>query len=400
MGFGQGLSGLNAAAQNLDVIGNNVANSSTVGFKSSKASFADVYATSRVGLGVKVSEINQRFTTGQITTSSGAYHMAIDGENGFFRLLDTNGNIAYSRNGEFQLDKNNRVVNAQGYALTGYPAGGVGLDPLPIDIPQGNIAPQATGSLRVQANLPANAAVPTIAFDPAIQETYTASVPTTVYDSLGNAHALTQYFVKQAPNAAGESSYVVHNILDGDPASLQTQVLTFNSAGLMTSPPTAALSYPDPGLAGAPAETLDITVNYIGTTQYGGAFKQTTNADGYTTGVFSGVSIGADGSILGNYTNGQTQVVGTVVLGSFANVQGLKPVGDNAWLESSESGAVTLGQPGSNGMSALAGQALEASNVDMSTELVDMIVAQRTYQANAQTIKTQDQVLQTLLQIR
>ena len=401
MGFGQGLSGLNAAAQNLDVIGNNVANASTVGFKSAQASFADVYASSRVGLGVKVSEINQRFSTGTINTSASQYHMAIDGNNGFFRLVDTSGKIAYSRNGEFGLDKNNQVVNAQGYALTGYPPGGVGAAPVPLVIPQGNIDPQATTAIRVQANLPANAPVPTMAFDPAMPESYSASAPATVYDSLGNSHMMTQYFVKQPANPAQpeQSVYDVHYVLNSTGTTIQRQ-LTFDSSGRLQAGGTQNLVFGGLGGADAPALDIDLTVNYAGTTQFGGDFKQSVVPNGYATGVFSGVAIGKDGSILGAYTNGQTQVIGTVALANFANVQGLTPIGDNAWTESPDSGGATIGQPGSNGMATLAGQALEASNVDMSRELVDMIVAQRTYQANAQTIKTQDQVLQTLLQIR
>lgn len=400
MGFGQGLSGLNAAAQNLDVIGNNVANASTVGFKAAKASFADVYASSRVGLGVKVSAINQRFDTGSIGSSASQYHMAIDGENGFFRLTDSSGKIVYSRNGEFGLDKSNHIVNAQGYRLTGYPTGGIGQAPVELEVPQGNIAPQSTSTLRVQANLSANAQVPTQPFDPALRESYTDSVPSTVYDSLGNSHTMTQYFIKQPANAAGDSVYTVNYVLSSTPPQTQTQTMTFDSAGRLTSAPLATIAFTNPGGVNAPADDLTIQVNNTGSTQFGGDFKQSVLPNGYATGAFTGVTIGKDGSILGAYTNGQTQVIGTIALGNFANVQGLKPIGDNAWTESPDSGPVTLGQPGTNGLATLAGQALESSNVDMSRELVDMIVAQRTYQANAQTIKTQDQVLQTLLQIR
>lgn len=159
MGFGQGLSGLNAAAQNLDVIGNNIANSGTVGFKSSTASFADVYASSRVGLGTKVAAITQRFTVGTVNGGGGEYDIAIDGAKGMFRVTDESGAIMYTRNGEFLVDKNNFIVNAQGYRLTGYPAGAIGANPVELQLPTANVAPKATTTATTVANLDANAKV-------------------------------------------------------------------------------------------------------------------------------------------------------------------------------------------------------------------------------------------------
>jgi flagellar hook protein FlgE len=159
MGFGQGLSGLNAAAQNLDVIGNNIANSGTVGFKSATASFADVYASSRVGLGVKVAAINQRFTVGTVNGGGGEYDIAIDGAKGMFRVTDQSGAVMYTRNGEFLVDKNNFIINAQGYRLTGYPPGSVGANPVELQLPTANVAPKATASGTTVANLNANAKV-------------------------------------------------------------------------------------------------------------------------------------------------------------------------------------------------------------------------------------------------
>jgi len=412
MGFGQGLSGLNAAAQNLDVIGNNIANSGTVGFKSASASFADVYASSRVGLGVKVSAINQRFTVGNVTATGGEYDIAIDGPKGFFRLTDSSGGVYYSRNGEFLVDKDFYLVNAQGYRLTGYAAGAVGAAPVDLRLPQGNIAPNATTTAGLQTNLNANAdpidpvATP---FDPTLASTYTDSVPTTVYDSLGNAHQLTQYFVKREA-VGGQSVYDVYYTLDGEPMAptdnaggtwTTTAQLSFDSAGrLLTTPPSVALSFADPGGATSPAEPLAITMSYEGVTQYGSAFSPKITQNGFSSGEFSGLSIGKDGSLLANYTNGETAIIGTLALANFNNVQGLQPVGNNAWIETAESGQPLLGQPGTNGLATVVGQALEASNVDMSKELVNMIVAQRTYQANAQTIKTQDEVMQVLMNMR
>ena len=413
MGFGQGLSGLNAAAQNLDVIGNNIANSGTVGFKSASASFADVYASSRVGLGVKVSAINQRFSVGNVTVTGGEYDIAIDGPKGFFRLTDPSGGVFYSRNGEFLVDKDFYLVNAQGYRLTGYAAGAVGSAPVDLRLPQGNIAPKPTDAAGLQTNLNANADAidpATSPFDPTLASTYTDSVPTTVYDSLGNAHQLTQYFVKRA--AAGtESVYDVYYTLDGEAMAPTTQdpvtgdwgaptTLTFDAAGRLTSAPTVDLSFATPGGTTSPADPLAITMSYDGVTQYGSDFSPKITQNGYSSGEYSGLSINSDGTLQANYTNGETAIIGTLALANFNNVQGLQPVGNNAWAETGASGQPTLGQPGTNGLATVVGQAVEASNVDMSKELVNMIVAQRTYQANAQTIKTQDEVMQVLMNMR
>lgn len=491
MGFGQGLSGLNAASQNLDVIGNNIANSGTVGFKSSTASFADVYASSRVGLGVKVAAISQRFTVGTVQGGGGEYDIAIDGAKGMFRVTDQSGAVMYTRNGEFLVDKNNFIVNAQGYRMTGYPAGAIGANPVELQLPTANVAPKATSTGTTVANLDANAkvvypadtetaqAVPgkiavngtnytfdrdatgvatlrdeitgalvapgqisdgtniidvgangvvtgdlskmsgfveyTAAvvevgrpFDPTISSTYTNASPMTVFDSLGNSHQVMQYFVKR-PAEAGTSVYEVYYTMDGKamtPTSeaggvwTSTTKFTFNNAGALTSAPVVNLQFDQPGGTTTPANPLNIAMNYTGTTQYGSNYKLVAKPDGYTSGEFSGINIGDDGSLVASYTNGETQVVGTIVLADFSNLQGLQPVGNNAWTETAASGQPILGQPGTNGMSRVVGQATEASNVDMSKELVNMIIAQRTYQANSQTIKTQDEIMQVLMNLK
>lgn len=488
MGFGQGLSGLNAAAQNLDVIGNNIANSGTVGFKSATASFADVYASSRVGLGVKVAAINQRFTVGAVTGGGGEYDIAIDGAKGMFRVTDQSGSVMYTRNGEFLVDKNNFIVNAQGYRLTGYPAGAIGANPVELQLPTANVAPQATSSATTVANLDANAkviypvdtvtspAVPgsvtlggtaytftkaaggvltwapgnppaatygtapntvtldgtgqvtagtlesipgfvdyTAAvteigrpFDPKISSTYTNASPMTVFDSLGNSHQVMQYFVKREATG-GTSVYDVYYTMDGQAMAPTTEAggvwgnptqFTFNNAGTLTSAPIVNLSFAQPGGTATPADPLNIALNYTGTTQYGSNYKLVAKPDGYTSGEFSGINISSDGSLVASYTNGETQVVGTLVLADFSNLQGLQPVGNNAWKETAASGQPILGQPGTNSMSTVVGQATEASNVDMSRELVNMIIAQRTYQANSQTIKTQDEIMQVLMNLK
>lgn len=407
MGFGQGLSGLNAASQDLDVIGNNIANSGTVGFKSGSATFADVYASSRVGLGVQLSSVNQSFATGSITGTGNQFDMAIDGANGMFRLEDTSGQIMYSRNGQFYADKDNYIVNAQGQRLTGYGAGGTATSLTPIKVPVGNIPPVATNQITTQANLDANAAAidPAVTpFDPTVPASYTHSLPLTVYDSLGNSHQLTQYFAKRAGTPAVNpttSNWDVYYRLDGNMLALPTDAapfpMAFNSAGSLTSAPSSPLNVTQPGGANSPAAALNVAVNYAGSTQFGGAFSSDFTQNGYSTGNYAGMSIASDGSVVAKYTNGQTQAMGSLALANFNNLQGLQSVGGNAWIETSNSGQPTLGRPGSNGMAVIKGQSVEESNVDMSQELVKMIIAQRTYQANAQTIKAQDQIMQTLI---
>jgi len=438
MGFGQALSGLNAASQNLDVIGNNIANASTVGYKAGYASFADVYASSRIGLGVQVAAVNQRFATGNVEITGNQYDMAIDGANGFFRLVSSNGEVSYSRNGQFTKDKDHYIVNAQGQRLSGYPQGGIGLDPEPLRVPVGNIAPRATGTdpdapgisavLNLDSSsdiIPLPSATPAGPnFNPTDPNSFTNAAPLTVYDSLGNAHDFTQYFVKREGTATS-SVWDVYYVLDGQPMAPTTVTpptppatepiwgdatqLSFDTSGRLTSvttpagvtdPTSLTLTFANPGGTESPADPLSIPINYGGTTQFNNPFKQNMVQDGYSSGEFASIAVGADGTVMASYTNGKTQAVGTVVLASFNNVNGLQPIGGNAWAESPTSGQPILGQPGTNGLASIKGQAVESSNVDMSQELVNMIIAQRTYQANAQTIKTQDQIMQTLISMR
>ncbi len=439
MSFGQGLSGLNAASQNLDAIGNNIANAGTVGYKSSTVQFADVYANSRIGLGVQVSRVSQRFSIGNISSTGGQFDMAIDGEKGLFRLEQPNGAIVYSRNGQFFPNKEGMLVNAQGHYLTGYGEGSSTLQRL--QVPSGNIPPKATTEMRLKLNLPANAEsivaekpsfnpdgtpmlqprldgngdpvldgngdpvmdpVMVSTFDPKDDTTYTQTFNYTVYDSLGNSHNVTQYYAKRSANAAGDSEWDVYYMVGDTPLNPASAKLTFNGAGVLTTDPAVVnLTLANPGGAVSPADDLVFDLRYTGTTQFGGEFARgNPNQNGYATGEYASMSIDSDGTIIAAYTNGETMRLGSLVLADFSNLQGLKPIGGNAWTETGASGQPILGRPGENGLATVKGQAVEESNVDMGQELVNMIIAQRTYQANAQTIKTQDQVLQTLVNLR
>lgn len=402
MSFQQGLSGLNAAAKNLDVIGNNVANSNTVGFKQSQAQFADVYANSltgaggaQVGIGTKVTQVAQQFTQGNITATNNPLDMAVNG-GGFFRM-DNNGQVTYQRNGQFQLDRQGFIVNPSGAQLTGYTANAAGVlstgAAAPLSINTADLAPQGTTAVNAVLNLDANSAVIAAAFDATDPATFSSSTAVSVYDSLGNSHTLQTYFVKTAA-----STWDVHATLDGSSAvALAPSTFTFNASGALTAGTVMTATPPAIPGASLPAFPIDFT----GTTQFGSAFSvNTLNQDGYTSGRLAGFNIGADGMMLGRYTNGQTAVLGQVTLANFANPNGLQQLGDNMWAETATSGNPLIGTPSSGNLGVLQSSAVEDSNVDLTAELVNLITAQRVYQANAQTIKAQDAVLQTLVNLR
>lgn len=405
MSFQQGLSGLNAASKNLDVIGNNVANATTVGFKESQPVFADLYANSltggggsQVGIGVKVAAVSQLFTQGNITTTNNPLDVAING-NGFFRM-DSGGEVTYQRNGQFQLDKLGFIVNTTGSKLTGYTANASGVlstgAAAPLSINTADLPPLITSEVNAVLNL--NSGSPAIPLVPAFSTTdpttYTNSTAVTVYDSLGNDQTLQMFYVKRA---AGWDVYAANDGVQIGAAPFAN--LTFNTSGVLTTPmPLAPINVP--ATATGAINPFPVAVDFTGTTQFGANFSvNSLNQDGYTSGRLAGFDLSADGIILGRYTNGQTAVLGQVVLAGFANPNGLQPLGDNQWVETSTSGVPLVGAPNSGSLGVLQSKAVEDSNVDLTAELVNMITAQRMYQANAQTIKAQDEVLQTLVNL-
>jgi flagellar hook protein FlgE len=408
MSFQQGLSGLNAASKNLEVIGNNVANASTVGFKQSRAEFADVYANSltggggsQIGIGTKVSNVAQQFTQGNITSTSNALDIAING-GGFFRMSN-NGEVTYSRNGQFQMDREGYIVNASNNRLTGYAADVNGVlatgSAVELNINTADLAPLASTTTAGTINLDStNTALTAAGFDPTDPTTYHNSTAVTVFDSLGNEHALQTYFVKTNP---GE--WNVFNTVDGVSSTVlpaPTTVMTFTGTGIN---PTFAPAIPTVNFAPTTGATSpqSITLDYTNSTQFGSNFSVSSlSQDGYTSGTLAGFNVSKDGQIVGRYTNGQSQTLGQVVLASFNNPNGLQQLGDNSWAESADSGPAQVAEPTTSGLGVLQSSAVEDSNSDLTAELVNMITAQRVYQANAQTIKTQDQVLQTLVNLR
>lgn len=546
MGFQQGLSGLNSASKSLDVIGNNVSNASTIGFKGAQAQFADVYAaslsgggTAQIGIGEKLAAVAQQFTQGNISPTNNPLDMAVNGA-GFFRMSQ-NGAITFSRNGQFQLDKNGYIVNNNGLHLTGYDADATGkiIPTNPVELQftasKQSLPPKYTEKLATGLNLDSRATVPVSSpFDINNPLTFTNSTSATVYDTLGNSHVFSTYFVKTAVPGTWDVRATLDGVLDTPAAytpvntntlalgtdgaganSINTRALAVQAAwptttsapyvaaanaitaaaaatdaatamGGSPSTPTLILAAVNAAKAAAAAMalmnnaviasnptgaaqtteapltlaantaaqtavaatvipavtlatnqlkfstagaltttmpfnvTLDLdtvstvlgktnaatsplvfSMDYTGSSQYGSNFGvNTLTQDGFAAGNLAGFNVSPDGTIQGRYTNGQSKNLGQVVLADFANPQGLQALGSNQWAQSPESGQPLMGTGGTGKFGVLQSAALEESNVDLTGELVNMITAQRVYQANAQTIKTQDQVLQTLVNLR
>lgn len=435
MAFQQALSGLNAASKAIDATSHNIANSSTIGYKASVAHFGDVYASSlagagasQIGIGVNLSAIQQQFTQGNITSTNNPLDISINGA-GFFRM-DQNGATTFSRNGQFHLDKNGFIINDQNMKLTGYAAQSniiVPSTPAPLQISASDLAPQATGynststfnGIKANLNLDSRETVPTSAWvdGPAAGSTtaytpdpltYNYSTALSIYDSLGNDHTMTFYFRKTA--VAGQ--WAVYGNVDGttnlnNGGAGPIGTLTFGTDGQITagSPMNVSVSMTNvlasQSQANGAQAVQTFPLDFVGTTQYGSPFgTNRLEQDGYAAGHLVGLSVGDDGVIQGRYSNGQTFAQGQVVLANFTNPNGLQSLGNNQWAETSVSGPALVGAPNTSSLGVLSSSTVEESNVDLTAELVNLITKQRNYQANAQSIKTQDQVMQTLVNLR
>lgn len=400
MSFSQGLSGLNAASEALDVVGNNIANSQTVGFKSGSIAFADVFAGSQIGMGVQVAGVNQSFADGVLGAGSGEFDMAIQG-NGFFRLTDDAGRIYYSRNGQFQQDENGYIINNQNMYVTGYQATGTppsiqqGAAVGPIQIPTGQMPAKASDSGEMKGNLDSEEEVVTkTPFDATNSDTYTSMSQVTAYDSQGNEHTVNVYYVKESAN---EWSVYSNDVTAPAPDYTHT-TLQFDANGNQTSSSLPTLSINSSAYNGAAPLSFNMDLSGI-TQQHATTAVDCPTTNGYAPGKFNGCTIGESGEIIANYSNGETQLLGQVVLSSFANPGGLESKGNNCWQETPSSGQPATGVSGSGSLGSLYGGKLEASNVDLSQQMVDMIVYQRNYQSNSQTIKTQSEIMQTLVNL-
>ena len=406
MPFRLALSGLNAAQTDLTVTANNVANVATTGFKGSRAEFADLFAATQqgvsstaIGNGVRVSNVAQQFAQGNIDFTDNSLDLAISG-NGFFAVSD-DGALAYTRSGAFKVDNAGMVVNAKGQRLQVYPPlanGGFNTGGLSdLSLTTGVSSPQATSNVSIVANLPASATVPaTATFDPADSTSYNNTTSLTVYDSLGAAHTASMYFVKDGttPNTWQSHLYVDGNAVGG------VQALTYTATGALQTPASGNITF-GPYAPATGAAPIDMTFDVGDTTQYGANFTvSATTQDGFTTGRLIGVDIDSSGVVQARFTNGRSNPLGQIAMVNFSNPQGLQQLGDSAWAETFASGQALRGVAGNSGFGLIQAGALEASNVDITEQLVNMITAQRDFQANAQMISTADAITQTIINIR
>jgi len=402
MSFNIALSGLNAASAELSATTNNIANSNTTGFKSSRAEFADVYAQAYQGIsatatgnGVRLAQVQQQFSQGNLDYTNNSLDLAINGQ-GFF-TVSNGGNLQYTRDGSFNVDNAGYVVTSQNARLQVYPATGElsfntgGLSDLRLDNSGG--LPKATSQIALNVNLQADATAPTTAFDANDPSSYSKATSTTVYDSLGTARTGTIYFAKDAATPNTWNSYLY---VDGTQVG-DVQPISFDGTGKLTSPAGGNLSF---GTYTPPngANALPLSVDLSASTQYGGSYSiNSLSQDGYGSGQLSGIDVDKSGIIQARYTNGRSTALGKIALTNFANPQGLQKVGDTSWAETYASGASLRGEAGTGGLGLIQSGALEASNVDITQELVRLITAQRNFQANAQAISTENSITQTII---
>jgi len=395
MSFDIALSGINAISDELASISNNIANSGTYGFKSSRANFTTMYAGTQP-MGTHVGSTTQSINeSGGMHSTGRAMDAAIQGR-GFFVTKDSAGSLLYTRVGIFSNDKDGYIVDSFGHRVQGYAAtGGIAATaagaPGDLQVPTGQISAMASDTVKYVGNLSADWTAPAVApFNAADPQTFNSSMVSVVYDSLGVKHSLTQYFVHSATNQV-----TVNYSFDGAPLAATT-TMNFDTAGQLTAPAApVALALGTPTGAAA----LTVNLNYAGTTQFAGeAVTSMNTANGYASGVLTGVKLESDGSVMALYSNGQKQTVGTVALATFANEGGLTPAGDSGWTASKDSGEALYFTPGVGVAGTLATAALEQSNVDVAAELVGLMTSQRNYQANTKVISTESEMMQSLMQ--
>ena len=411
MSFGIALSGLDAAQSDLNVTANNIANSATTGFKSSNSNFAELFAVSpqgvsdtQIGNGVQLQQVEQQYSQGDIQTTGNSLDLALSG-NGFF-TVSSNGADQYTRAGSFQTNSAGEVVNAAGQNLQVYAptaSGAFNTTSLTnLVIPTGDSAPAATTTAAMSFNLPAGSTAPTATpFSPANTNSYNQSTSLTVYDSLGAAHTASMYYVN-----TGGSAWDAYEYIDGAAVNATPVQLTYSNSGALTGVVDAAGgTNPDAVSFGAYTPTtgaaaLNVTFNLSSTTQYGDTFGVTSvTQNGFTTGQLSGVSVSSTGVVQANYTNGQSSSLGQVAVANFADQQALQQVGNTNWVQTFGSGQPVYGQAGGAGVGLIESGSLEASNVDITAQLVNMITSQRAFQANAEMVSTENAITQTVINI-
>ncbi|MGF6492113.1 flagellar hook protein FlgE [Luteibacter sp. 621] len=406
MPFDIALSGINAASTDLAVTANNIANTSTVGFKGSRAEFSQVYSVAgqnlsatSAGNGVRVTNIAQQFGDGNTTQTGNAYDMAITGA-GFFTLRDGSG-YSYTRAGNFHPDDNNFIVNSTGQHLQVYPptaSGGYDMSALKdLQLTSGSSAAKASSKVGITANLAASAKAATGTFSPTDSNTYTSMSTFQAFDSLGATHTVNVYYAK---SDASTNTWTAYMTVDGNQVG-GAKTLNFSTGGALTSPTDGKLDF-GPISANPGAEPLDVSLDMSKVTQVGDSSSTTsTTNDGYPAGKFSKIDVSDTGVVSAIYSNGVTTPLGQVALATFANPQGLRQLNDTNWAASAESGQPVRGAAGSGDVGSIGSGELESSNTaDLTAQLVNMIKAQRNYQANAQVLSTDNQLTQTILNIR
>ncbi len=415
MSFNTALSGLNSATSDLNVKSNNIANVNTTGFKSSRAEFADVYAvtalgssSTAIGAGSVLKNVAQQFKQGNIDFTDNSLDLAVSGE-GFFALAPTlnSGEVIYTRAGAFGVDEEGYVVNNSGQYLRTFPVNAADgtvtstamSSTTPLQLPASAGSPSATSSFGLAVNLDAGGTeVELDDFDATDSTTFTHATSATLYDSLGNPLITTVYFAKDDDNANTWRAFLA---VDDSAASLSTsQVdITFDASGNLLTP-AAATSITVSGLSsGATNVTFDFDLN--SSTQFTSSFNvNDLSQDGYTTGRLTGIDISDEGLVEANYSNGQSEPIGKVALASFPNAQGLSQIGNTAWVETIDSGEVLAGEAGTGSFGLVQAGALEASNIDLTKELVGLITAQRNFQANSKAIETNNAITQTIINLR
>lgn len=430
MSFNIALSGVNAAQKDLDVTANNIANVNTVGFKESRAEFADVYSNSifansktQVGNGVQTAAVAQQFHQGSRLTTNNALDMAING-NGFFVMSNDTASLdrTFTRAGAFRLNDQGFVVNSQGSYLQKFDVNEDGT-PIslslnaskPLQIPERAGVPKKTEATSGEMNLPAKAeGLDPADFDPTKSETYSSSTSVTIYDSLGEPHTLTKYFVKDA--TAAENEWKMFAYVDGqdalgtelsdpnDPASpmvARTLDLTFDENGLIQAPKPTEITSIELDFNNGSDATQTVEIGFESITQFASPFEVSRlSQDGATVGRLTKVDIGPDGNVVATYSNGTNEKLGIVALARFPNDQGLTQIGDTQWRESLLSGEAVVGQPNTGTLGKIDASKLEQSNTNLTTELVDLITAQRNFQANSRALEVNSTLMQTVLQIR
>lgn len=416
MSFNIALSGVNAAQKDLDVTANNIANVNTIGFKESRAEFADIYSNSifansktQVGNGVQTAAVAQQFHQGSRLTTNNALDMAING-NGFFVMSNGTNSLdrTFTRAGAFKLNDQGFVVNSQGDYLQKFAVNEDGT-PIslslnatgPLQIPERAGVPKKTDTTTGTLNLPAKAEkLDSSNFDPANSATYSSSTSVTIYDSLGEPHTMTQYFVREEGSEDNEWKMFAYvdgeNALEADPLTLK-----FDENGLISEPKPTEILSGELGFDNGSDPSQKINITFDNITQFAAPFEVSKlSQDGATVGRLTKVDVGSDGKVLATYSNGTTENLGVVAMARFPNDQGLTQVGDTQWQESLLSGEAVVGQPNTGTLGKIDASKLEQSNTDLTTELVDLITAQRNFQANSRALEVNSTLMQTVLQIR